>query len=82
MGARSRADIDGIDALLVYEVAALLHIGKPDPSESEGDPDLDGLSPGARLAIERLRAEQEGRPAPEAKPLDPSAVAFMQQGLG
>lgn len=64
--------------MLVTEVGAVIGVGEPEAVEE--DPELANLSPGARRAIERLRADAEGRPPPEPE-ASPGALSLMQQGM-
>lgn len=66
--------------MLVTEVGAVIGVGEPTSEAVEEDPELANLSPGARRAIERLRADAEGRPPPEPE-ASPGALALMQQGM-
>lgn len=72
--------IRDVDELYVYEVAGLFAIGEP--GEEREDPALAGLSPGARRAIERMRAESEGRPPPVPQGPNDSIASLMSYGAG
>jgi hypothetical protein len=70
--------MDAADDLYVYEVAGLFGIGEPERGEK--DPELAHLSPSARHAIERLRADAEGRPPPDHAGPGAGASTLMQMG--
>lgn len=60
----------------IGEIAGWLGVGRPDPTDDAPDTSSSGRS----RAIERLRADAEGRPAPEPSTPDQSLVALMAQG--
>lgn len=78
LGAKNRADIDGIDDLYIYELAGLLGVGRPEPPDTSPA----GVDPGRARAIERIRAAQAGAPPPEAQAPDAGVIDLLRMGMG
>ena len=82
LGAKSRSEIDDIDDLYVFELAGLLGVGKPKPTEDGDviDDDLRDLDPGRARAVMRMRAAEAGVAPPE--PTGPPAGIDELMRLG
>lgn len=74
LGAKNRDDIDRIDGLYIYEIAALLGVDEPKPDDTPES--------GVSRAVERMRRAQAGEAPPEPEAPSEGIIDLMRMGMG